>query len=456
MKNLLPLFLIGVAMLCSCSNDDGVNLPAPYPEGFLGEIEFVKTFGGSQNDNIISVVQASDGGYVLMGSTESVDGDITGKSSTDVDFWLLKTTPLGEVIFNKVYGGSNTDIAASLINTKDGGFIVCGYSASNDGDVSGNEGFQDYWITKLDANGTITWEKNYGFAGIDQALRIIETTNGNFFTTGFFDVSASENQGNDDGKIAVPEVNASKNTLHGVGEFWGILMDRNGDRIWRRYFGGSNNDRSYDVVEAEDGGFFMIGSSESSDFDITDNNGSYDFWVVRVTANGDKVWTKSFGGSEIDQGYGITNTPDGNYIMVGDTRSTDGDVTSLNGNADAWVVKFAPNGDLIWQKTYGGTAFDSAKRITTLENGDFAIAGNTRSSMDGFINKGQNDAWVFIIDANGALKFTYVVGGANLDFANDVLQTQDNKLLVVGSSESNDMDIPENKGKEDALLIKIK
>ncbi len=126
-------------------------------------------------------------------------------------------------------------------------------------------------------------------------------------------------------------------------------MDRNCDIIWSRYFGWSNDDRSYDVVEADDCRFFMIRSTESSDIDITDNNGSYDFWVVRVTANGAKVLTKSFGRSEIDQGYGITNTPDGNYIMVGDTRSTDGDVTSLNGNADAWVVKFAPNGDLIWQ-----------------------------------------------------------------------------------------------------------
>lgn len=358
MKNYAHLFLkkfvvlLLAALITSCADDD-----APSPENaganldeFLGEIDYIKTFGGSQNDNIVSVVQANDGGYVLMGSTESTDGDITGKSSSDVDFWLLKTGPLGNIIFNKVYGGSKTDIASSLIKTKDGGFIVCGYSASDDGDVSGNEGFQDYWITKLDAQGNITWEKNYGFSGIDQALKIIETTNGNFFTTGFFDVSASENQGNDDGKTTNPGVNLSKNTLHGVGEFWGILMDSNGNRIWRRYFGGSNNDRSYDVAEAQDGGFFMVGSSESSDFDVTDNKGSYDFWVVRVAANGDKLWTKSFGGSEIDQGYGITKTPDGNYIMVGDTRSTNGDVTSLNGNADAWVIKFDPDGGLIWEK----------------------------------------------------------------------------------------------------------
>ena len=153
MRKFAALFIFSLALLGSCSNDDGINLPAPNQEDFLGEIDFITTFGGSQNENIVSVVQASDGSYVLMGTTDSTDGDITGKNGDDDDFWLLKTTQEGEIVFNKVYGGSNTDTATSLINTADGGFIVCGYSSSSDGDVSNNEGFQDYWITKLDAQG---------------------------------------------------------------------------------------------------------------------------------------------------------------------------------------------------------------------------------------------------------------------------------------------------------------
>ncbi len=462
MRKIVPLFLnlaviatIAISFVACGNDDEPTTTPEPIPESFLGELDFVKTMGGNLNDNIVSVVQANDGNYVFMGTTESSNGDITGKTGDDDDFWLIKTTPEGIPIFNKVYGGSETDKATNLIKTSDGGFIVCGFSASSDGDVSGNEGFQDYWITKLDAQGNITWEKNYGFAGADQALKIIETSNGGYFTTGFFDVTASGNQGNDDGAAPAGDDN-TRGALHGVGEFWGILMDSNGNKVWRRYFGGSNNDRSYDVIETATGGFLMVGQSESNDFDIIDDKGSYDFWIVNVSATGEKLWTKSFGGSEIDQGFGITSDGNGNYIMVGDTRSTNGDVTTSNGNADAWVIKFNPEGNLIWQKSFGGTAFDSAKAITPLQNGDFAIAGNTRSSIDGFINKGQNDAWVFIIDTNGNLKFNYVVGGSNLDFANDVIETQDGKLIVVGSSESNDADITENKGLEDALLIKIK
>lgn len=452
------IFILTITIsFVSCGNDDEPSTTTePIPEGFLGELDFVKTMGGSLNDNIVSVVQANDGNYIFMGTTESSNGDVTDKTGDDDDFWLIKTTPEGSLIFNKVYGGSETDKATNLIKTSDGGYIVCGYSASSNGDVSGNEGFQDYWITKLDAQGNITWEKNYGFAGADQALKIIETSNGGYFTTGFFDVTASGNQGNDDGAAPTGGGDDTREALHGVGEFWGILMDSNGEKVWRRFFGGSNNDRSYDVIETATGGFLMIGHSESNDFDIEDDKGSYDFWVVNVSATGDKLWTKSFGGSEIDQGFAITSDGNGNYIMVGDTRSTDGDVTATNGNADAWVIKFNPEGNLIWQKSFGGTAFDSAKAITPLQNGDFAIAGNTRSSIDGFTNKGQNDAWLFIIDTNGNLKFNYVVGGSSLDFANDVFETQDGKLLVVGSTESNDADIPENKGLEDALIIKIK
>ena len=129
-------------MFSACSNDDGVNLPGNYPEDLLGEIDFIKTFGGSQNETLVAAVQTNDGAYVFMGTTNSTDGDVTGKKGDDDDYWLLKTTQEGELIFNKTYGGSNTDTATSLINTTDGGFIVCGYSQSSDGDVSNNEGFQ--------------------------------------------------------------------------------------------------------------------------------------------------------------------------------------------------------------------------------------------------------------------------------------------------------------------------
>ncbi len=201
----------------------------------------------------------------------------------------------------------------------------------------------------------------------------------------------------------------------------------------------------------------MTGTSESNDFDKTDPKGSYDYWAVRLTSSGDLVWTNSFGGSEIDNSYASIKTNDGNYIMVGDSRSGDQDVTSPKGNADAWMLKFDDSGNKIWQKSFGGSQFDTAHSIVERDNGDYILSGNSRSAdADLETNNGSNDVWIFVVDANGGLKFQKSIGGSELDFASESIETPDNKILVVGNTESNDFDITLNKGSKDILLIKLK
>lgn len=425
------------------TDDDGTNPPV----GFLGELDLVATFGGSDEDSASEVVEATDGNYVVVGTTRSNNGDITDKTGTDADIWVLKIDPEANIIWSKTLGGSNDDFGHSIKNTSDGGYIVSGYSRSSDGDVGGNEGFQDFWIVKLTADGNIQWEQNYGFLGGEQAFNAFETADGGYFVSGFLDVTGSGGQGNDDGR----------SKLHGVGEFWGIKMDSNGNKVWRRYFGGSANDRCFDSVQTEDGGFLMIGSSESDDFDITDAKGSYDYWVVRVDDTGNLLWTKSYGGEEIDVAYGLTPSKDGNFIMVGDSRSADQDVSNPKGNADLWAVKFRGDGQLLWEKSFGGSAFDSAKSILALQNGSYVISGSTRSA-DGDVsaNRGQNDAWLILINESGGLQFEIAVGGSDLDFANHAMETTDNKIILVGDTLSSDGDISENKGGNDLLIAKIK
>lgn len=456
---ILLLSIISAGILFSCgSDDDASETVAPTPT-FLGEIDYIRTYGGSGEDGAVAVVQANDGNYVVLGSTNSTDGDLAGRPDLDRDYWLLKLDTNGEKIWSKTYGGSESDNATNLSKTSDGGYIISGYSRSTDGDVTGNAGFHDFWLVKVNSSGDMQWQKSFGFPGSDQAFKIFETSEGNFFASGFFDVGACEENG-------VPVLCAgddfqnnddTRSGQHGVGEFWGILMDSNGNKIWRRYFGGSLNDRCYDALQTNDGGFILAGQSESDDFDVTDDRGSYDFWIVRIDANGTKLWTKSFGGAEIDQGYAIAKTPDGNYIMTGDTRSDDQDVSSTKGGGDAWVIKFDDNGNKIWEKTYGGSAFDSGRGIKPMTNGGYLVSGFTRST-DGDVsnNNGQNEIWVFIIDENGNLTFETSVGGSALDFGYDAIQTTDNKIIVVGNTESNDFDIPSNLGIKDLVLIRVK
>lgn len=452
-----PCYLILFALLLiSCGSDDstGSSDDDPIAPDFLGEVVWIKTFGGTGDEDAISVVQSNDGGYMVLASTKSVDGDVTGKSTTDLDYWLLKLDENGEKLWDRTYGGSQQDKASSISKTSDGGYIISGFTASIDGDVTENAGFHDYWIVKINSNGDIQWEKSFGFVGQDQAFKVIETAEGGYIAIGFLDVGQSDGEGND----AIESVDSTRSSLHSLGDYWAIKMDSNGNKIWRRYFGGSHVDQGKDVLQTPDGGFLLIGISESSDFDITNAHGANDFWVLKISADGDKLWENSFGGSESEFAYSLTNTTDGNFIVIGDTRSSDFDISTPLGNADVWAVKFnSSNGNIIWGNNYGGLEFDSARGIIQLESGKYAIAGNSRSSNNHVENNnGSNDAWMFIIDEDGNLEFEKNIGGSQIDFANNLTETTNNEIIFVGNTDSNDIDIAINKGGKDILIYKMK
>ncbi|WP_046758967.1 hypothetical protein [Kordia jejudonensis] len=456
----LLLFAFAIIALSACSSDDGNNTSEGetpiIPVGFVGEIDWLKTIGGTEEDTAQDIVLTPDGGYAIVGFTKSIDGDITDHSSEQNDYWVTRLDADGNILWSKTYGGSADDRGEAIESTSDGGFIITGYSRSADEDVNTNNGFYDQWIVKLDAGGNIQWEQSLGFSGSDQAFDIIQTSDGGYFTTGFLDITASGGQGNvgrpntPSGSFDMPE--------HGVGEFWCHKLDANGTIIWSRYFGGTNNDRSYATLETNDNHFILAGSSESDDFDVTSSQGSYDFWVVKISNTGDLIWQKSYGGSGIEIGYDIEKTNDGNYIVVGDTRSADGNIANLKGSSDFWVIKISDtDGSLLWERTYGGTDFESARAVTVLQDGGFAIAGSAKSNnTDVNANYGQNDIWVIKISDNGNLTWEKNFGGSQLDLAYGIIETTDEKLVVVGNTQSSDGDINTNKGIKDALIIKIK
>ncbi len=440
-------------------SDGSCQYPDPDPNGFQGVVDYVKTFGGSDIDEANDVVQANDGNYVIIGSTKSVDGDITDKSDPSLDFWVLKVDPQGNVIWSKTYGGANDDEGFSINKTDDGGYILSGYSRSSGGDNCGgsgdvceNGGFQDFWIAKIDGSGTLQWETSHGFLGGEQCLGAIQTNDGGYFAVGFLDLQGSGGAGEDFNG------SSSRGSLHGLGEYWGIKLDANGNKEWRRFYGGTNNDRAYDVLQTPDNGYIMAGAAESNDFDITDDKGSYDYWVTKISETGELQWAKSYGGSEIDNCFSIAPTEDGNYIIVGDTRSNDQDVSTAKGNADLWGVKLSGNnGNIIWEKSFGGTQFESARGIEPMANNKYVVSGSSRSA-DGDVaeNNGQNDAWVIVLNDQGVIQFETNIGGSDLDFGNAAIETTDNKLILVGETDSNDGDITLNKGIKDLLLVKVK
>ena len=447
MKKLYTLLILTL-LISSCKKDDAVIIEEPNTSTFetTGALESVLVFGGSLNESAETVIKTSDGGYAVLGFTQSTNGDITDKTDSSYDVWLLRFDQDNNLLWNKTYGGTNDEKGHDLIQTEDGGFAVIGYTFSNDGDVDNNAGQQDFWLFKTDAQGNLQWEKTYGYSGLDYGLSIKPANDNGFILSGVLDVTSSGGEGN----------TRQQQTLHAGGDYWVLKVDQTGNLIWSKYFGGLFTDTAYDVIPTNDNGFIIIGSSDSEDTDISNNIGSYDFWAVKVDNQGVLQWEQNYGGTQIDEAYKIIKTNNNNYLIVGDTRSEDEDISNTFGAADVWAITISEDGNLINQNSYGGENFDVSRSVISDSENGFLICGSSRSGTGQLTqNNGQNDIWVLKTNATGHLKWQTSIGGSNVDFAYGITQLNNNKIITVGETSSDDFDIPENKGFTDLIIVTL-
>jgi len=241
-----------------------------------GNIEWQKSLGGSGSDEAHSIQQASDGGFIVAGYTDSNDGDVSGHHGHigSSDYWVVKLNSAGEIIWQKCLGGSRGDYANSIQQTSDGGFIMAGATESNDGDVNGwHVGYirdfplPDYWVVKLDSSGNIEWQKCLGGSDWDGAYSIQQTTNGGFIVAGYSRSNDGDVSGN-----------------HGGYDWWVVKLNSSGDIVWQKCLGGGSEDWAYSVQQTSDGGFIVAGGTESNDGDVSGNHGGGDFWVVKLSS----------------------------------------------------------------------------------------------------------------------------------------------------------------------------
>ncbi len=445
------LFL-SMFLFFSCSKEDSAK-----EFKFEGQVMWSKTYGGSQEETTGGVIGTPDGGVIVVGHSNSTDGDVN-KQYNFRDIWVTKLDKEGAVVWSKIIGGSGEDFGTSIIKTNDSNYVISGYTGSADHDVPRNLGMHDFFIIKINESGTILWSKAYGFSGHDHAHKIIQTRDGGFFIAGFAEYSGLSGQGNNGEGHQMGRGTYGVSVQHGVGEFFGIKLNAQGESQWFRYYGGTQNERVNDIVEANDGGIVMVGYTESSDFDVHESRGSYDYWVIKIDEMGHLHWKKNYGGSGIDQAYGVVKTDYNSYLIVGQTNSSDGDISNSIGNSDVWVIHINDHGDLIWNKSLGGTGFDTAYSIKKAPNNQYVIVGHTRSNDNQFINKGQNDAFIMGIDAqpNSRILWQKTFGGSSFDFATDVTQTSDGSFVLVGDTQSNNGDFNLNKGFNDRFVIKVK
>jgi len=403
-------------------------------------VEWQKALGGSGNDWAESIQQTNDGGYIVVGFATSNDGDVSGNHGLE-DYLIAKLDTEGNIEWQKALGGSLDDYAYSVQQTSDGGYIVAGYTQSNDGDVSGNHGElgYDYWIVKLDSNGNIEWKKTLGGSDYDKAYSIQQTNDGGYIVVGHTWSNDGDVSGN-----------------HGGEDYWVVKLDSNGYIEWQKALGGSNYDNAYSIQQTNDGGYIVAGWASSTDGDVSGNHGGLDYWIVKLDAYGNIIWQKCLGGSERDWAESIQQTKDGGYIVAGYTESNDGDVSGNHGRADYWIVKLDAYGNIIWQKCLGGSDDDWAYSIQQTNDGGYIVAG-WASSTDGDVsgNHGGLDYWIVKLDSNGNIIWQKALGGSDYDYAYSIQQTNDGGYIVAGRTYSNDGDVSGNHGGWDYWIVKL-
>ena len=408
--------------------------------------------------------------------------------------------------WQKSFGTLAAERARAVQQAPDGGHIIGGDAESwstGGNKTSENFGLCDFWIVRTDADGNKLWDRSYGGSGDERFAALDQTVDGGFIFGGstWLDstggVKTSTNYGNTDywivrtdagGNIlwdrtfggawhdylgdvrqttdggfvlagwSASETNEIKSAPPISGEdFWIVRLDANGQKLWDRSYGGFFNDQARHIRQTADGGFLIGGYSEHGGF------GMLDFRVMRIDANGNLLWDKHFGGVARDALLGMTLTADGGALLGGWSESgrSGNKTAALYGSSDFWVVGIDWQGNKLWDRSYGGTSHDILETLSAASDGGFLLAGYSFSPPGGtktapLINSAGYDFWVIRTDAGGIELWQDTFGGANSEACNATAQTTDGGFILVGTSASTDGDRRGTGfGSDDYWLVKL-
>ncbi|MCS7311413.1 MAG: hypothetical protein NZ742_00635 [Acidobacteria bacterium] len=343
---------------------------------------WTQTYGGGQVEVAYSAQTTIEGGLVITGYTESF-----GTGGTDA--WVLRLDAAGDLVWQKAFGGGDSDVAYAVRVTSDGGFVLCGYTSSSTagGDVRA-------WVFRLNADGGLVWQRAYG-PGVAYDVR--PTPDGGFVVVG------------------------TTTAFGATGlDLWVLRLDAQGNIVGQKRYGGGGSDVGYSVRVTPDGGFVVAG------FTTSFGAGSYDAWVLRLDASGGVLWQRAYGGGLQDWAYSVDLTPDGGFVVAGYTESFGA------GRNDVWVLKLDASGSVQWTATYGDTADDYAYAVQTLPAGGFIVAGYTTSFGAVYLG----DFWGLRLGSDGAIVWQKRYGGVSYDWAYAVQVTPDGGFVFAGMSQS--------------------
>jgi len=282
------------------------------------QITFEKSYGGSQEEEGRAVQQTMDGGYILAVSSRSFGGG-------NYDLWLIKTDEYGDTTWSKTFGGTGYDTAGDVLETTNGGYILVGYTSSF--------GDENIFILRTDSNGDTLWTRTMGGSHNEHIYDIKKTSDGGYILCGDID-------------------------LGGIYEYSLIKIDSQGNVQWQHSY---NYGQAYEIQQTTDGGYVLV------IYPYTDPSGIIDMKLVKTDLLGNISWTKTYGGHSYDMSFAVQQTTDGGYILGGRTDSFGA------GSSDFWLLKTNANGDSLWSQTFGGPSDERAFSLQQTQDGGFIM-----------------------------------------------------------------------------------
>ena len=328
-----------------------------------------QTYGGT---DAYSVVETSDGGYALGGSTSVFD--------PNGDFLLIKTDGYGNVEWNQTYRGTDYDFCYSMIATSDGGYALAGPTRSY-----GN-GNRDFWLVKTDSYGNVEWNQTYGTADVEVAECLVQTSDGGYALAGYRQYI----------------------NVDGVAVFWFVKTDSSGNMEWNKVFSGGGIDHASSVIETSDGGYAILGSK----YTLGANYGYA--WLIKTDKLGNIEWDQSYGGTFREQANTLIETSDGGIAFACYTYLFGA------GAADFWLIKMDMSGNIELNKTYGGAKNDIPYSLVETSDGGFALAGSTES-----FGYGNTDFWLVKTDDSGEMEWNRFYGSPEHEIAYSLVENSD-------------------------------